>query len=495
MGNHTVSTAERPIVPDTPDNRRIFRRQLIDELDGWLWDILDKARAGTVKIAHEGERAIFDKDDLTPAFAKGPLVLADLQELDLPGDVMGELVKPLIEVVSTQHALGRKGFRSLRDEMRAWQYAMQRTAMRHGCVAGAFGTVPWDAKFFKENTLDAMIDAERYRVYRGRMQGWLLNLITGTEFGTSIGFPDIVGIGPLTAHQFSFDIPPHRLDDFYNAANIAAALLRAVFPNGDTPYGIEVLPQDMRLEAFLKATTVHGVERTLVGPRWAKSPHDVFAMLVHHAGGHSIFLDADENNPGSAIKAFMSSLFPVARPRFGQRGDNVNIYLEIRPLSGGPTIDQEIAATAFGVGLMYYLADHMDEWKRFGFHHIKSNFFSSGYGLDSELFWQNHGRDFYDSARNIAREMLPHVRKTLIKLCGVDDTEDVLEALAPVERVLITGMTPPKWGKLVRGDLRDHGCTPSQAMETYTRLYLEASQNGTSSAYPANWLNPVPAFV
>src|SRR6185503_938261 len=91
----------------------------------------------------------------------------------------------------------------------------------------------------------------------------------------------------------------------------------------------------------------------------------------------------------SALRLHNGTVWPWNRACYGVANGVAHLRIENRALPAGPTVIDEIANTAFFVGLMLSLpAEYGDIAKRLGFDDAKSNFFTAArHGLNAQFNW------------------------------------------------------------------------------------------------------------
>jgi len=91
----------------------------------------------------------------------------------------------------------------------------------------------------------------------------------------------------------------------------------------------------------------------------------------------------------SALRMYNGTVWPWNRSCYGVSNGIAHLRIENRALPAGPTVIDEIANTAFFVGLMLALpSEYGFISKRMGFDDAKSNFFAAArHGLNAQFNW------------------------------------------------------------------------------------------------------------
>lgn len=131
------------------------------------------------------------------------------------------------------------------------------------------------------------------------------------------------------------------------------------------------------------------------------------------------------------------------RACYGRLGDKPGLRIEARFLPAGPTVIDEMANTAFFLGLMIALPDEYDDVaKRMPFDDAKNNFFTAArYGLKSHMMWLDG--ENWQTQKLILEQLLPRARRGLSKV-GVA-AADVDRYLGVLEERVKAEATGSQW--------------------------------------------------
>lgn len=110
------------------------------------------------------------------------------------------------------------------------------------------------------------------------------------------------------------------------------------------------------------------------------------------------------------------------RTCYGVMNGKPSLRLEARFLPSGPTIIDEVANSAFFLGLMMQLPHELgDVREHFSFDDVKENFFSAArFGFKSQMIWLN--QDGYTAQNLVLEELAPRARKGLERV-GIDSAD------------------------------------------------------------------------
>jgi CBS domain-containing protein len=145
----------------------------------------------------------------------------------------------------------------------------------------------------------------------------------------------------------------------------------------------------------------------------------------------------------SALRLHNGTVWRWNRPCYGVSAGRAHLRIENRALPSGPTILDEMANTAFFLGLMAALPDEYgDVTKRLTFDDAKNNFFAAArHGLKAQFTW--FGGPSQAATALILKHLLPLAQSGL-KQVGLA-TEDVDRYLGTLEERVRTEQTGAQW--------------------------------------------------
>ncbi|MBK6263816.1 CBS domain-containing protein [Marivirga sp. S37H4] len=263
-----------------------------------------------------------------------------------------------------------------------------------------------------------------------------------------------------TSFQIHYQVNP---DDFiakYNFSQAIAAPVLAACTNSATLFG-KRLWHETRIALFEQAvdtreSTAHLSEDNLrvpFGSKWAKN--SVVDMFEDDLAKFKIFLrhtKADDSKKqwkkGEIPKlvnldVFNSSIFRWTRACYGVLDGKPHLRIENRLLPSGPTIKDEIANSAFWLGLMNGMPKKYENISsKMDFEYAKVNLLKAArYGLDTQFRWLKGKR--IKSEDLILKELLPIAAK------GLEDAKvhkrNIDEYLGIIENRVKSGKTGSQW--------------------------------------------------
>lgn len=163
------------------------------------------------------------------------------------------------------------------------------------------------------------------------------------------------------------------------------------------------------------------------------------------------------------------------RACYGVMHEKPSLRIEARFLPAGPTVADEMANSAFFLGLMMALPEEFgDVTKKMSFDDAKTNFFTTArYGLKSQIAWFD-GKN-YPAQKLILEELLPRARHGL-RLVNIDSA-DIEKYLGILEERISQEKTGAKW-MLDSLAAMDKAAKPNVRMRTLTAAMLKHQETG-----------------
>jgi len=229
--------------------------------------------------------------------------------------------------------------------------------------------------------------------------------------------------GCNTGFQFHLQIAPNIFHKMYNFAQLIAAPVLATSVNSPMLFG-KRLWNETRIAVFQQATDtriignyhLESLPRGTFGNNWLnKSLIEIFKEDVTR---YKILLKSlsqkenkiiNKNLPKlHALTLHNSTVYRWNRPCYGIYKKQPSIRIENRMLPSGPTIVDEIANSAFWLGLlMFYKNSDIDDISRvMKFDDARINFYAAAqHGIDATFKWLNGTR--IEARKLILNELIP----------------------------------------------------------------------------------------
>lgn len=153
----------------------------------------------------------------------------------------------------------------------------------------------------------------------------------------------------------------------------------------------------------------------------------------------------DEGNPPAlkALQVHNGTVYRWNRPCYGVIDNKAHLRIENRVCPSGPTVTDEVANSAFWLGLMNKMEEYYpDVSEKMDFDDARMNFVAaSKMGLDTKFRW--FGDERINAVDLITEELLPIAREGLEK---ADIAErDITEYLGIIRERVTSGQTPSYW--------------------------------------------------
>ena len=264
-----------------------------------------------------------------------------------------------------------------------------------------------------------------------------------------------------TSFQVHLQVDPSQFVSKYNSSQMLLAPVLAISSNSPVLFG-KRLWSETRIALFQQSVdTRHSSEhirerspRVMFGNRWVqKSVLELYredvarfrVMLSTKKPENSTdLLKAGKIPELNALLVHNSTVYRWNRPCFGISEDGKpHLRIENRALPAGPTIIDQVANSAFWLGMMEAFDSHyLNIHKIVDFEDARANFISSAFrGMDNELKWTNGKK--YPVRELIKSELLPIAREGLEKKNIVEN--DIDKYLGIIEERNETGQNGTTW--------------------------------------------------
>ncbi len=290
-----------------------------------------------------------------------------------------------------------------------------------------------------------------------------------------------------TSYQVHLQITPEQFVSLYNISQVLAAPVMAIACNSPLLFG-KRLWSETRVALFqqsidTRVTSEHFRDRSprvFFGNNWLNKSiveiykEDImrFRAMMTVPFDHDAFDQLEEGiTPNlNALMIHNSTIYRWNRPCYGISPNGMpHLRIENRVLPSGPSVLDEVANSAFWIGLMKGFHDlHTDITKHIDFDQVKDNFIgASRRGLNTEMNWFNGHR--IGVTELIKKELLPIARS------GLENQnikpEDIDRYLGVIEERNINRMNGSTW-----------------LLESHAQLMKETSREEVSVAITASMI-------
>ena len=185
-------------------------------------------------------------------------------------------------------------------------------------------------------------------------------------------------------------------------------------------------------------------------------------------------LDRGEIPELNALKMHNSTVYVWNRPCYGVSNGKPHLRIENRYIPAGPTVIDEMANTAFWLGLMKGMpAEHADLPNQMAFSDARFNFYNAARtGLDCQFRW--FGRNI-SAGQLLEEELLPLAKKGLLSMKV--DLHDVDRLMDVIQNRIYKHINGSSWITKNFGELLI-GSTPNEASISITKNIYHNEEKG-----------------
>lgn len=450
MGEHNVQQEL------DEQKEQLFMKALLDDLRAldYMLDN-DLIESGVRRIGAEQEMFLVD-DNLRPA----PVSVEVLEHAKDPR-LTTEIARFNLEANLTPLSLAGKCFSQMESELNDVLTRARESAKHFGADVLLAGILPTLQK--SDLTLENLTPAPRYQQLNDsviRLRGGPFSIhIKGLD-EINLTHDNIMMESCNTSFQIHFQVSPKEFAPLYNLAQAITAPVLAAAVNSPLLFGHR-LWQETRLALFQHSTDARSATqqarsqptRVSFGNKWIdKSVLELFQeqiarfrlIMINEIGETPLAQLARGEVPQlSALRMHNGTIWPWNRACYGVTDGIAHLRIENRVLPSGPTVLDEIANTAFFVGLMLSLPGEYGEVSKvMSFDDAKTNFFAAArHGLNAQFNWLD-GKTIAASTL-ILDHLLPLAHQGL-KQANVNPA-DAERYLGVIEERVRSGQTGSQW--------------------------------------------------
>jgi CBS domain-containing protein/gamma-glutamyl:cysteine ligase YbdK (ATP-grasp superfamily) len=447
----------------------LFMKALLDDLRAldYMLDN-DLIESGVRRIGAEQEMFLID-ENLKPA----PVSVEVLEHAKDPR-LTTEIARFNLEANLTPLSLDGNCFSQMESELNQVLTKARQSAKHFGADILLSGILPTLRK--SDLTLENLTPAPRYQQLNDsviRLRGGPFSIhIKGLD-EINLTHDNIMMESCNTSFQIHFQVSPKEFAPLYNLAQTITAPVLAAAVNSPLLFGHR-LWQETRLALFQHSTDARSATqqarsqptRVSFGNRWIdKSVLELFQEQI--ARFRLIMINETSENPLSvlargeipqlsALRMHNGTIWPWNRACYGLTNGIAHLRIENRALPSGPSVLDEIANTAFFVGLMLSLPGEYGEVSKvMSFDDSKTNFFAAArHGLNAQFNWVD-GKT-YTASTLILDRLLPLALQGL-KQADVNPA-DAAQYLGVIEERVRSGQTGSQWTMKSLNALSDKPC-------------------------------------
>lgn len=449
MGEHIVKDSS------SNEERMQFINHLLDDVEALEYMLEnDMFESGIERIGAEQEFCLVDKD-MTPSIN----ALEVLDELKDPYFTT-ELAKYNLELNLPPIELKDNCFSDTENFLLKKMAKAKDVASRFGSSIITTGILPTIS--YEEISRKYMTPFDRYNLL-----GKIIKEARGEDFTLHLQGVDELNMkhdcimleACNTSYQIHLQIEPSEFVDKYNWAQAISGPVLSAVSNSPLLLGNE-LWRETRIALFqqsidLRTTTRMPRKRqprVSFGNGWIKkSVAEVYKddisrytlLITTPIEEFSTELLKKGDIPElDALRLHNGTVYKWNRPCYGVGNGKPHLRIENRYIPSGPTVRDEIANTAFWIGLMKAMPEkYKDIWKVMDFKQAKGNFLKAAkFGLETEF-------EIFDSilpARDLILENLLPMAEEGLRKVNIS-TKDIDRYLGVIERRIMNNQTGSQW--------------------------------------------------
>ena len=264
-----------------------------------------------------------------------------------------------------------------------------------------------------------------------------------------------------TSFQVHYQIDADEFVDKYNWAQAISGPLLAQATNSPLLLG-KRLWRETRIALFQQSIDIRKsskvmrdrIPRVFFGTGWVR--HSILELFQEDIARHEIIFSSDVQEDAlrmleegkipslNALLLHNGSIYKWNRPVYGITGGKPHLRIENRLIPSGPTVVDEMANTAFWLGLMKGMPDDFRGLEsKMDFDDAKTNFIKAArMGLGAQFRWINHDK-LMPSDELITKELIPIAREGLKK--AKIDKADISKYLGIIQERVETQRTGSQW--------------------------------------------------
>ncbi|MEX0681179.1 MAG: glutamate-cysteine ligase family protein [Balneolales bacterium] len=417
---------EHPASPQNPEKLRAFTKLLIRDMKA-LEQMLSNNmfETGISRIGAEQELFIIDRES-----RPYPGNMEILKELSDP-HFTTELARFNLECNLDPLSFEGPCLKKLEAQLNDCVNKARQAAEKHGADIILTGSLTTIKK--SDLGLDNITPLPRYYMLNDA-----LSRVRGSEYELQIKGADELHIkhdsvmmeACNTSYQIHFQVAQEDFARLYNISQLVAAPVLASSANSPFLFGKQLF-HETRIAVFQQSIDNRKAEnfvnerkpRVQFGNQWVEeSVMEIFQEDI--ARFRVLFSIDDIEDPFEklekgavpkleALQIFNSTIYRWNRPCYGITDDKPHLRIENRAMPSGPSVVDEVANSAFWLGLMAGISSRFDDiTKLIPFKEVESNFFATARrGLLSQIKWLD-GKS-YPVQELILNELVPLARDGL----------------------------------------------------------------------------------
>ncbi len=295
-----------------------------------------------------------------------------------------------------------------------------------------------------------------------------------------------------TSFQVHFQVSPDNFARYYNIAQTVTGPLLAAAVNSPVLLG-KRLWHETRISVFEYSVDARSAThqtrglkpRVHFGDHWVdQSVTEIFKEDI--ARFRVILTTETETDPVAMVEQGIApklkalclhngTVYRWNRPCYGVHGGVPHLRIENRVIPSGPTVLDEIANTAFFIGMMAGMGDEVDDVRELiRFEEVKANFMAAARdGIRAQMNWFG---DTHMPARELILEQLLPLAEKGLRSANVDQP-DIDRYLGVMRDRVTTRRTGARWALESLSDMQDRG-TNDQRLRSLVASMVKQQSSG-----------------
>ncbi|MFT7591377.1 MAG: CBS domain-containing protein/gamma-glutamylcysteine synthetase [bacterium] len=467
--------------------KRAFTKRLLNEIRALDYMLEhNMIERNTSRIGAEQELVLLDMD-LKPA-------LNNMELLDLIKDdhYTTEIARFNLEINLDPFDFNKDCFAKMEKQLVTLLEKGEKAAAildTNILLTGIAPTVGQEHLHFEHMTPNARYRSLNDMIRAERKTDFELNMSGRDELVTQ--HPNILFEACNTSFQVHLQIDPDEFVEQYNWSQLIAGPVLAIAANSPLLMG-KRLWSETRIALFQQSVntrnTINNVRnkepRVSFGKQWVKdSVTDLykdnvsrFSALFHAENEEDAYemVKAGKVPSLSALNLHNGTVYKWNRPCYGVGGGKPHLRIENRYIPSGPTVIDEMATSAFWLGLMVGLPEKYKNLPELmDFDDVRFNFYNAARsGMESHLNW--FGK-IVPARRLLEKELLDLAYAGLDKMKV--NSADITRYMSVIENRLSKKITGARWMSNNYSELLK-GSTPNEACLNLTKKMLENQRTG-----------------
>ena len=482
MGNQSVNKLS------DPSEKRLFTRHVLNDiyaLEALIQDGL--IESGIQRIGAEQELALVDLNTWQPAVTNMEI----LDDLKHP-NYTTEMARFNLEINLDPAVFEKSCFSDMENTLLDLLKLGEDSAKKFNTgflLTGILPTILRDNLYFDHMTPNVRYEALNEVMKQLKGDDFELNISGIDELITH--HPNILFEACNTSFQVHLQLEVDEFVDQYNWSQLISGPVLSMCSNSPLLLG-KRLWHETRIALFQQSVDVRNAKnlrrvqqpRVTFGNQWLRN--SILDLFKDNVSRYNLLFAADIEEDSlqiikdggipqlNALRLHNGTVYKWNRPCYGVGGGKPHLRIENRYIPSGPTVQDEVANSAFWLGLMKGMPEeYKDLPNMMAFEEVRYNFYSAAQkGFNSHFNWFGKVNTASSLVKN---ELLPLAIKGLEKMSV--NGEDIGKYMGIIEGRIAKNQNGSKWITVNFGELLK-GSTPIEASVNMTKLLYKKQSSG-----------------